>query len=131
MLITLEEIGHHLHLARKSQETNGEEIVREQSAISRIESGERPVSTLELFRLADLYGQPVEWFVDPNISFEQEVPDVAPFRTGPGRHMQAGRKGKQQPPALRHLAAQQLLCSLGADGGFQRGARYQYTAATM
>ena len=129
MPITPEEIIRRLRLARRrrwiSQETDDEEIGREQSAISRIESGERPVSTLELFRLADLYGQPVEWFVDPNISFEQEVPDTAPFSTDPGRHVQAGLKGKQ-PPALRHLTSQQRLGSLGADGGFQCGDRHQY-----
>ena len=130
MPITPEESGRRLRLARRrrwiSQETDGEEIGREQSAISGIESGERPVYTLELFRLAALYGQPVECFVDPNIPFEQEGPSVAPSRTDLGRHVQAGHKGKRQPLTLRYLSAQQRLCSLGVDGGFQRGARHQY-----
>ena len=82
MPITPEEIGRRLHLARKSrqisQETAGEEIGRDQSAISRIESGDRPVSTLELLRLAALYGQPAEWFIDSRFSLGLEEPSTSP-----------------------------------------------------
>ena len=80
MPITPEEIGRRLRLARKSrhisQEIAGVGIGRNQSAISRIESGERPVSTLELLRLADLYGQSIEWFIDPTFSLGQRAPEV-------------------------------------------------------
>ena len=82
MPITPEEIGRRLRLARKSrqisQQTAGEAISRDQPVISRIESGERPVSTLELLRLADMYGQSVEWFIDPTFSLGPEESDVAP-----------------------------------------------------
>jgi transcriptional regulator with XRE-family HTH domain len=82
MPITPEEIGRRLRLARKSrhlsQQTAGAEIGRDQPVISRIESGERPVSTLELLRLADLYGQPAEWFIDSRFSLGPEELEVAP-----------------------------------------------------
>jgi transcriptional regulator with XRE-family HTH domain len=82
MPITPEELGRRLHVARKSrhisQKVAGAPISRDQSAISRIESGDRPVSTLELLRLADLYDQPAEWFIDPTFSLGPEEPDVAP-----------------------------------------------------
>ena len=82
MTITPEEIGRRLRLARKSrhisQKTAGAAIDRPQPVISRIESGERPVSTLELLRLAALYGQSAEWFIDPTFSLGPEEPDVVP-----------------------------------------------------
>lgn len=82
MPITPEELARRLRLARRSQHisqaTASAEIGRDQSAISRIESGERAVSTLELLRLADLYGQPVEWFIDSTFSLGPEDLDVAP-----------------------------------------------------
>ncbi|MCY3665302.1 MAG: helix-turn-helix transcriptional regulator [Gemmatimonadetes bacterium] len=82
MPITPEELGRRLRLARKSrqisQQTAGAEIGRDQPVISRIESGVRPVSTLELLQLAALYGQPAEWFIDPRFSLGPEESDVAP-----------------------------------------------------
>ena len=82
MPITPEEIGRRLRLARKSrhlsQQTAGAEIGRDQPVISRIESGERPVSTLELLRLADLYGQSAEWFIDPTFSLGPEELSTSP-----------------------------------------------------
>ena len=81
MPITPKEIGCRLRLARKSrhisQKTAGSAIGRDQPAISRIESGDRPVSTLELLRLAALYGQPAAWFIDPTFSLGSEEPDIA------------------------------------------------------
>ena len=88
MAITLDEIGRRLRRARESrqitQETAGEVLGLQRSAISLMESGQRQVSTLELTRLADLYGRAVEWFVNPNIPVEQEDPVVALFRADPG-----------------------------------------------
>ena len=88
MVITLDEIGRRLRLARESrqitQETAGAVLDLQRSAISLMESGQRQVSTLELTRLADLYGRSVEWFVNPNISIKQEDPVVALFRADPG-----------------------------------------------
>lgn len=82
MSITPEEIGRPLHVARKSRQisrqTAGVAIGRNQPVISRIESGKRPVSTLALLRLADMYGQSVEWFIDPTFSLGPEESDVAP-----------------------------------------------------
>ena len=87
MLITLEEIGQRLRGARESQqitqEAAGAALGLQRSAISLMESGQRQVSTLELTHLADLYGRPVEWFVDPNRP-KQEDPVVALFRAEPG-----------------------------------------------
>ncbi len=87
MVITPAEIGQRLRFARKSrqitQETAGATLGLQRSAISLMESGQRQVSTLELTHLADLYGRPVEWFVDPNSPLEQEDPVVALFRAEP------------------------------------------------
>ena len=88
MVITSKEIGQRLRFARESrhitQEAAGTVLGLQRSAISLMESGQRQVSTLELTRLADLYGRPVEWFVNPNIPVEQEDPVVALFRAEPG-----------------------------------------------
>ena len=87
MVITPKEIGKRLRFARESrqitQETAGVVLGLQRSAISLMESGQRQVSTLELTRLANLYGRAVEWFVNPNIPVEQEDPVVALFRAEP------------------------------------------------
>lgn len=105
MLITLEEIGQRLRWARESrqitQETAGAALGLQRSAISLMESGQRQVSTLELTRLADLYGRPVEWFVNPNSPIEQEDPVVALFRAEPG--LQSEVVQKQARHCLRLL----------------------------
>ena len=88
MVITLDEIGRRLRRARESrqitQESAGEVLGLQRSAISLMESGQRQISTLELTRLADLYGRSLEWFVNPNMPFEEEDPVVALFRADPG-----------------------------------------------
>ncbi len=88
MVITLDEIGRRLRRARESRQITQEKasavLGLKRSAISLMESGQRQVSTLELTRLADLYGRAVEWFVNPNIPVEQEDPVVALFRADPG-----------------------------------------------
>ncbi len=88
MVMTAGEIGRRLRFARESrqitQEAAGAVIGLQRSAISLMESGQRQVSTLELARLADLYGRAIEWFVNPNIPVEQEDPVVALFRAEPG-----------------------------------------------
>ena len=55
----------------------------QRSAISLMESGQRQVSTLELTRLADLYGHSVEWFVNPDSPLKEEDPVVAFFCAEP------------------------------------------------
>lgn len=88
MAITSEEIGRRLRIAREgrqvTQEAAGVVLGLQRSAISLMESGQRQVSTLELTRLADLYGRPVEWFVNPNLPVEEEDPVVALFRAEAG-----------------------------------------------
>ncbi len=87
MSITAKEIGQRLRLARESrhitQEAAGTVLGLQRSAISLLESGQRQVSTLELTRLADLYGYSVDWFVNPR-PLKQEDPVVALFRAEPG-----------------------------------------------
>ena len=88
MVITAEEIGQRLRYAREgrhiTQESAGAALGLQRSAISLMESGQRQVSTLELTRLAELYGRAIEWFVNPRIPMEQEDPVVALFRAEPG-----------------------------------------------
>ena len=87
MVITAEEIRQRLRYARESQhitqESAGAALGLQRSAISLMESGQRQVSTLELTRLAELYGRAIEWFVNPRIPMEQEDPVVALFRVEP------------------------------------------------
>ena len=96
MVITLDEIGRRLRLARESrqitQERAGAVLGLQRSAISLMESGQRQISTLELTRLADLYGRSVGWFVNPNIPVEQEDPVVALFRADPGLQSEVVQK---------------------------------------
>ena len=105
MVITLDEIGRRLRRARESrqltQESAGEVLGLQRSAISLMESGQRQISTLELTRLADLYGRSLEWFVNPNIPFEEEDPVVALFRADPG--LQSEVVQKQASRCLRLL----------------------------
>ena len=87
MAITAKEIGQRLRFARESQqitqESAGAALGLQRSAISLMESGQRQVSTLELTRLAELYGRAIEWFVNPNIPIEQEDPVITLFRAEP------------------------------------------------
>lgn len=87
MPMSREELGTRLRFARENrqvtQDAAGEVVGLQRSAISLMESGRRQVSTLELTRLADLYGRSVEWFVNPNIPVEED-PVVALFRAEEG-----------------------------------------------
>ena len=123
MLITLEEIGQRLRVARESrqitQEIAGAALGLQRSAISLMESGQRQVSTLELTRLADLYGRPIEWFVDPHISVEKEDPVVALFRAEPGLQGEVVQKQAsrclrllREGASLRQLIGRRAIVSL-------------------
>ena len=84
MAITPEQIGRSLRLARESRKITQEEAAIalgvQISAISRIESGQRQVSTLELTRLAELYGRLIECFVRPVSATKPQDPIIALFR---------------------------------------------------
>lgn len=105
MVIKPEDIGRRLRFARESRQITQEAVSAvlglQRSAISLMESGQRQVSTLELTRLADLYGQPVEWFVNPNIPVKREDPVVGLFRAAPG--LQGKIVQKQASHCLRLL----------------------------
>ena len=109
MIITPEEIGRRLRLARESrcltQEAAGAALGLQRSAISLMESGQRQVSTLELTRLADLYDRSVEWFVKPNSPSEQEDPVVALFRAEPGLQSEIVQKQARRCLRLLHAGA--------------------------
>ncbi len=123
MVIAAEEIGQRLRFARESrqitQEDAGVMLGLQRSAISLMESGQRQVSTLELIRLADLYGRAIEWFVNPNIPLEQEDPVVALFRAEPGlrnedvqRHASRCLRLLREGALLRRLAGRRTTASL-------------------
>ena len=88
MHITPEHIGRCLRLARESRKLTQEEAATvlglQTSAISRMENGQRQVSTLELTHLAELYNLPIEWFVSPASLEESYDPIIALFRAEPG-----------------------------------------------
>ena len=87
MSVNSEELGGRLRSARESrqitQQAAGAAVGLQRSAISLMESGQRQVSTLELTRLAELYGRPVEWFVNPATATEEDHV-IALFRAEPG-----------------------------------------------
>ena len=123
MEITPEKIGQRLRGARESrqitQETAGATLGLKRSAISLMESGQRQVSTLELTRLADLYGRPVDWFVNPHSPLEQEDPVVALFRAEPGLQSEVVQDQAQrclrllrEGASLRRLMGSRAFASL-------------------
>ena len=87
MSVSKKELGVRLRSARErrkiTQQTAGAAVGLQRSAISLMESGQRQVSTLELTRLAELYGRPVEWFVNPTTAAEEDY-DVTRFRAESG-----------------------------------------------
>ena len=123
MAITPERIGRRLRMARESrhitQETAGATLGLQRSAISLMESGQRQVSTLELTRLADLYGRSMGWFVNRDFSVQQEDPVVTLFRAEPGLQgevvqQQASRclSLLREGATLRRLAGRGVVASL-------------------
>ncbi len=88
MTITSVIIGQRLRTAREGRKITQEEAATalnlQRSAISLMESGQRQVSTLELTRMADLYGRPISWFVNPKALNEFDDPVVALFRADQG-----------------------------------------------
>ena len=120
MVITSEEIGQRLRFARESrhitQEAAGTVLGLQRSAISLMESGQRQVSTLELTRLADLYGRSVEWFVNPNSPLKQEDPVVALFRAEPGLQSEiVQEQARRCLRLLREGASLRRLTGRGTD----------------
>ena len=85
MAISAEQLGQRLRTARGqiSQDAAASEIGVSRSAISLMESGQRQVTTIELSRLATLYGRRIEWFVNPNADLESADPVQALFRQDP------------------------------------------------
>ena len=120
MVITSKEIGQRLRFARESrhitQEAAGTVLGLQRSAISLMESGQRQVSTLELTRLADLYGRSVEWFVNPDSPLKQEDPVVALFRAEPGLQNEVVQEqARRCLRLLREGASLRRLTSRGTD----------------
>ncbi|VVM06865.1 hypothetical protein MAMC_01305 [Methylacidimicrobium cyclopophantes] len=69
MTLTREELGQRLRRSRESaglsQRDAAKELGLPRPSISQIEAGKRGVESLELVRLARLYGKPVSWFLEP------------------------------------------------------------------
>lgn len=82
MAVTQEELGRRLRAAREAasltQDQVGERVGLPRSAIAQIELGNRVVSSLELDRLAFLYGRDIKEFLAPEFSNENAL--VALFR---------------------------------------------------
>ena len=72
-------IGARLKLVRESRGFTQEQVAHylniKREAISYIETGARPVSTLSLQKLADLYGYKFSYFVDEVVT--EEMPKVS------------------------------------------------------
>lgn len=87
MAIDGNEIAKRLRQARDeagiNQQQAADAIGVHRTAITQMEAGNRAVSTLELTRLASLYGQPVTWFLSEKNPEEEDVV-VALHRAAPG-----------------------------------------------
>ena len=87
------QLGNRLRAARDrrglSQQAVADALGLPRTAITNMETGARAVSTLEITKLADLYGQTPAYFLSPN---EQEAEDllVVLHRAAPGNRGDAG-----------------------------------------
>jgi Zn-dependent peptidase ImmA (M78 family)/transcriptional regulator with XRE-family HTH domain len=77
MTITQEELGRRLRTAREAcaltQDQVGEQVALSRSTVAQIELGNRTVSSLELNRLARLYGREISNFLAPEFSIENAL----------------------------------------------------------
>lgn len=71
-MLTRVELGQRLRRSRESAGLSQKEAATElglpRPAISQIEAGKRGLDSLELVRLARIYGKPVSWFLEPGTS---------------------------------------------------------------
>jgi Zn-dependent peptidase ImmA (M78 family)/transcriptional regulator with XRE-family HTH domain len=102
MAITQEELGRRLRLAREAlsltQDKVGEHLGLSRSAVAQMELGNRAVSSLELDRLARLFGRDIREFVADDFSGENAL--AALFRANEDI---AGRPATAE--ALRHCVS--------------------------
>ena len=74
-------IGRRLRAIRESTSFTQEQVAKylgvKREVISYIETGARPVNTLMLRKLADLYGYKFSYFVDESVKEEEEEPEVS------------------------------------------------------
>ena len=113
MQVSAQQLGWRLRRAREdrriTQNAASSAIGLQRSAISLMESGQRQVSTLELMRLAELYRRPVEWFVSPTASDEEEAV-VTLFRAAPG--LQSGQLKDEAVRCIRLFREGSSLASI-------------------
>ena len=97
-----------------NQQDAADAIGVHRTSITQMEAGNRAVSTLELTRLASLYGQPVTWFLS---EVEPEDMIVALHRAGPGLNT--------APESRRQIDRCVAICRAGVslEGMLGRGAR--------
>ena len=108
MAIDGNEIARRLRQAREeagiNQQQAADAVGVHRTAITQLEAGNRAVSTLELTRLAILYGQPVTWFLSEKNPEEEDV-IVALHRAVPGL--------ENAPDAKRQINRSVALCREG------------------
>jgi Zn-dependent peptidase ImmA (M78 family)/transcriptional regulator with XRE-family HTH domain len=110
MAIDANELARRLRQAREeagiNQHDTADAIGVHRTAITQMEAGNRTVSTLELTRMASLYGQPVTWFLSEKIPEEEDVV-VALHRALPGL--------ENAPESKRHINRTVALCREGVN----------------
>ena len=108
MAIDGNEIARRLRQARDeagiNQQQAADAIGVHRTAITQMEAGNRAVSTMELTRLAILYGQPVTWFLSEKNPEEEDV-IVALHRAVPGL--------ENAPESKRQINRSVALCREG------------------
>ena len=114
MAIDANELAKRLRQAREEAGINQQKAAHaigvHRTSITQMEAGNRSVTTLELTRLADLYGQPVTWFLS---QAETEDVIVAMHRAGPGL--------KNAPESRRQIDRCVAICREGVSLGGMLG----------
>ena len=93
--------------ARLTQEHVAQALNLPRTAIVQIEAGNRSVSTLELAKMAELYGRPITCFFDPTPLVDEDDVLVALFRAADV----AGEEQPWQKEVSRYLA----ICRAGVE----------------
>ncbi len=79
--VSLSQLGERLRNARKAAGISQEEAAAKtgipQPSISGIESGKRSVDSIELFKFAELYKRPIDYFLSPN--FREDAGSFSPL----------------------------------------------------
>jgi Zn-dependent peptidase ImmA (M78 family)/transcriptional regulator with XRE-family HTH domain len=119
MTITQEELGRRLRAAREAcaltQDQVGDKVAISRSAVAQIELGNRSVSSLELNRLARLYGREIGDFLAPEFSIENALTALFRINQDFADHPEAAEALRHCMEVGRELTNLERLVGLDRD----------------